>query len=572
MVSNVIFCEAFSLSNFFFSGWLSKLINYSIIFLTLFAFIRIMVANRRLKNERKNHLSFVKIIKEHLIDKNLEAIVDKINNQKITGVSYNRFNSLYSQKTSNVKVDLESIDSVNKSNGLPSYHIPFFISNILISLGLLGTIAGLAMSLSVISDALTVEDIKVLQHSLIDVLSGINTAFSTTIMGISGSVIVIYKLNRSKKLYFNILDEINGYFLTDIRKLFFEEEEKEIDYSELLKQNLKLNNEIAEKLVIASKAVSSQNENLIAFSATLKKSLLEVIEPFKNIKVFQEEILGAISTYKNIASSIGEGSNKIVDKTDLIIQSLTGMVEQLKLQHTDVSTVINKNSELSNDFNKVINKINDTITQLNTSFGSLTKGINEVNKLSVNNMAQLDVSLKNVKEIQVGLLNEFAKNADAYFKQITENVDKNNLEFKQSLENLQATYQKNYDGINDVSVNAITNIQVMVQNNFNVILENYQKLAEENKKAQEEIINKGFTLIITKFEQVLTTLDKKIDDIKINTDNPRIESSNSSKNNSLLVEAINKQEQLLSSINYNIIKMRKNWIVRLWEKLFYKEK
>lgn len=567
MVSNVIFCEAFSLISFFFSGWLSIFINLSIISLTIFAFFRIVYANSKLKNERKNHSEFVKIIKEHLIDKNLESIIEKINNQKIFGVSYNRFNSLYSQKTSNVKVDLESINSVNKSNGLPSYHIPFFISNILISLGLLGTIAGLAMSLSVISGALTVEDIKVLQHSLIDVLSGINTAFSTTIMGISGSVIVIYKLNRSKKLYFNILDEINGYFLTDIRKLFFEEEEKEINYSELLKQNLKLNNEIAEKLVIASKAVSSQNENLIAFSATLKKSLLEVIEPFKNIKVFQEEILGAISTYKNIAASIGDGSTKIVDKTELIVQNLTNMIEQLKLQHSDVSTVINKNSELSNDFNNVINKINDTISLLNTNFDTLSKSMNEVNKLSVNNMAQLDVSLKNVKEVQIALLNDFNKNAESYFKQIAENVDKNNLALQQSLDSLEATYQKNYDSINDVSVNAITNIQVMVQSNFNVILENYQKLAEENKKAQEEIINQGFMLIITKFEQVLNTLDKKIDTIRI--------AENSSKkslgNDSLLIDAISRQEQLLSSINYNIIKMRKNWFVKVWEKLFKKE-
>ncbi len=567
MVDNVIFCEAFSISNFFFSGWLSTSINISIITLTVFGFFRIVFANYKLKAEEKNHLAFVRIIKEHLIDKNLEVVIEKINNQKISGVSYNRFNSLYSQKTSNVKVDLESINSVNKSNGLPSYHIPFFISNILISLGLLGTIAGLAMSLSVISGALTVEDIKVLQHSLIDVLSGINTAFSTTIMGISGSVIVIYKLNRSKKLYFNILDEINGYFLTDIRKLFFEEEEKEINYSELLKQNLKLNNEIAEKLVIASKAVSSQNENLIAFSATLKKSLLEVIEPFKNIKVFQEEILGAISTYKNIAASIGDGSTKIVDKTELIVQNLTNMIEQLKLQHSDVSTVINKNSELSNDFNKVINKINDTITLLNTNFDTLSKSMNEVNKLSVNNMAQLDVSLKNVKEVQIALLNDFNKNAESYFKQIAENVDKNNLAIQQSLNSLEATYQKNYDSINDVSVNAITNIQVMVQSNFNVILENYQKLAEENKKAQEEIINQGFMLIISKFEQVLNTLDKKIDTMRIAENS----SKKSSGNDSLLIDAISRQEQLLSSINYNIIKMRKNWFVKVWEKLFKKE-
>lgn len=572
MVSNVLFCEAFSISNFFFSGLLSKFINSSIIILTVFAFFRIVYANSKLKKEKKNHLAFVEIIKAHLIDKNLENIIEKLNNNKIIGVSYNRFYALYTQKINNVKIDLESINSVNKSNGLPSYYIPFFISNILISFGLLGTIAGLAMSLSVISGALTVEDLKVMQNSLVEVLSGINTAFSTTIMGILGSVIVIYKLNRSKKLYTIVLEEINSFFLTDIRKIFYEEEEKEVNYSELLKQNLKLNNEIADKLVSASKAVSSQNENLIAFSATLKKSLLEVIEPFKNIKVFQEEILGAISTYKNIAESIGDGSTKIVDKTDSIVDRLTNMIEQLKIQHSDVSTVINKNSELSNDFNKVITKIDDTITKLNTSFESLSKGINEVNKLSVNNMAQLDVSLKNVKEIQVGLLNEFAKNAESYFKQITENVEKNDLALKQSLDNFEAAYQKNYDGINEVSVNAITNIQVMVQNNFNVILENYQKLAEENKKTQEEIINKGFTLIISKFEQVLETLDKKIDTIKITEDNKKISSGNDSKNNALLIEAINRQEQLLSSINYNIIRMRKNWFARVWEKLFKKEK
>ena len=184
MVSNVLFCEAFSISNFFFSGLLSKFINSSIIILTVFAFFRIVYANSKLKKEKKNHLAFVEIIKAHLIDKNLENIIEKLNNNKIIGVSYNRFYALYTQKINNVKIDLESINSVNKSNGLPSYYIPFFISNILISFGLLGTIAGLAMSLSVISGALTVEDLKVMQNSLVEVLSGINTAFSTTIMGI----------------------------------------------------------------------------------------------------------------------------------------------------------------------------------------------------------------------------------------------------------------------------------------------------------------------------------------------------------------------------------------------------
>ena len=96
---------------------------------------------------------------------------------------------------------VELINQVNEKIPLPTAHLARNVVGSLILLGLMGTIIGLSVALGEMSSSVDQFELEALKDRLSAILSGMNTAFSTSVTGLVLTVVlVLRKFARSPGL------------------------------------------------------------------------------------------------------------------------------------------------------------------------------------------------------------------------------------------------------------------------------------------------------------------------------------------------------------------------------------
>jgi len=161
------------------------------------------------------------------IDKKYDVLSCLLNNINKSSFSYKRVYQMYESIINHqiFKEHLLDIFSLRSS-------IPKFISSILIMLGLVGTVLGLVISVKEIQPMIwgleNISDFSTVTNMMFSTLSGMETAFSTTIAGLIGTILLSFFIFCLNKYLNHFITEFESFCIEKLSPLFnlIEEEDK----------------------------------------------------------------------------------------------------------------------------------------------------------------------------------------------------------------------------------------------------------------------------------------------------------------------------------------------------------
>lgn len=322
---------------------------------------------------------------------------------------------------------------------------PSLISNYSSTLGVLGTFVGIFIGLLDF-------DVLNIQGSVPALLGGLKTAFVTSIVGMTCSMIV---------------------------KLFYKVDKNEVYSSPEFEQGTEIKKELAYlvELMKDVRRILSDNDTSMKIS-----SLQESMEGgFKDMDISNKslvsEIKGSIeSGVKNLDDSINKFGKVVAE------QSSKELIESIQ--------------KVMDDFNTKINN------QLGESFKELTVSVTQLNEWQKNHVELLksmeDYESKLVGFIQrtIGLMNEFNENCEG-FKKNEEELSESNRKLSELIikvksvgdefENTMPTIEQRMNKAMDCLANLVNEYDQMTKLNIHSLTEGKRTMEENNKRLREDI-------------------------------------------------------------------------------------
>lgn len=530
-------------------------INLIILLLFVIALSRFLKYHLTLKKEKKglDHLRDIISKDESLTKEDLLIVTDKLNNETVV---YKRLRTILELNRDNAELSYEIIEKINEKFPLKISNYAFLISSSLISLGLLGTIIGLSYSLSEIQGAMSFKSITDFKGDLESILAGMNTAFSTTILGLVFTLILLFILTYLRRFYNNLSLETDSYFNTTIAK-FFIKQKSEYNYNSLIKSVTELTNqnkEVAKNFIGATENISDSQNVLIGVFENLRNSIQKIFTAnnIEDLHKYQEQIRLALENNNQISKNLKDSSESIAKKTTENIEKITKLVETIEKQNTIVQNDLDQNrinyskievfvekleelnstykkdrTEIKNNIETISKKIEYLIPQLNNAISGIKKAINEglIQEITKSNQ---EVNQKvSEKILQVtNNINELTNSFGQLNKKIEEGINKvyknTAEEIVKNLDTIQSKYEelfKNNFSNNEENIKGITaSLQV---NNDKIIVDiesNFKNIQEK----QMELINSGYSMLFTSIDKLIK---EKYDELILSKVN------NASKNN-----------------------------------------
>ena len=257
------------------------------------------------------------------------------------------------------------------------------VPGILTGLGILGTFLGLTLGLNHVE--LGTADVNTLKQGIISLLSGISTAFLTSLFGIFFSIFFLFVLNFEldslNKRINEIAEKLNSLF------------------------PVKTSEEILFQVLQESRSQTKELKNFNAtFAAELSKTIEESLKPtfselIKAIRDLTE--IGASEVAKTIVEGAGdkivelrdvleevgkvlrssaeqarETQEKLAESFDDFIDRFSVSLENLEISLSQVTTIVENTKETARFFNDVLGQMNEVSFDLSNTTESL-KNIHE---------------------------------------------------------------------------------------------------------------------------------------------------------------------------------------------------
>lgn len=388
------------------------------------------------------------------------------------------------------------------------------IANAMTGLGILGTFIGLSIGLQ---DFHT-DGAQAITDSIPALLNGIKTAFYTSISGVIISLIFTH-------FYQNDLVE-NRKALDDFYKCFYDNISPDASiyyYDNMLK------NQQEQTAALNALAASIGDELAPRLATEIKNSIVPTMEKLNEMikgsinNTIDEYIKEAVKTQSNTLQGIvDEFMNKLnnslrnqfevlaesiehmcrsqhsyTDEIQIIIESLTGISNNLRELNEDMTGTANVSKEINQTSYELYNQLRAFISIL-SDYQKTTKEAAE--QLS----AQTTESIDNLN-----------KNYDTYF----DNIDLINRSISELVSNIYAFGNKVEEriGVSDTNVeNLINNINTCIDS-MRKIQQNFTKQMQENKEEADKntasYVNeiKSFTDVLLDITGAMKQLPKKID-------------------------------------------------------------
>ncbi|MEK9924994.1 MAG: hypothetical protein VW736_05125 [Alphaproteobacteria bacterium] len=295
-------------------------------------------------------------------------------------------------------------------NGEKLRSIALSLPSLLPAIGLVGTFIGIYLGLVEFNPA----DID---GSLPSLLAGLKVAFTTSILGIIGSLLV----------------KFSTYFYPD---LINEDEISEIEFYKLFRKQNDLTVETNKRLValetqfkdFASSIGDTTIEHLVdaidrvmtdfnkkvetQFGENFKKfneGLISLLKWQENYKNEVEENLKIIREAKEILQlheTTSKNLNQVLDEFSLKTKSITTAIERVDAQHANIEKSLQTFSEVSKQANEVIPTLEKQIQSLTRNLDEELKGVSENLKTLDEEMSSELQKALNVLAANLGALTE----------------------------------------------------------------------------------------------------------------------------------------------------------------------
>jgi len=295
-------------------------------------------------------------------------------------------------------------------NGEKLRSIALSLPSLLPAIGLVGTFIGIYLGLVEFNPA----DID---GSLPSLLAGLKVAFTTSILGIIGSLLV----------------KFSTYFYPD---LINEDEISEIEFYKLFRKQNDLTVETNKRLValetqfkdFASSIGDTTIEHLVdaidrvmtdfnkkvetQFGENFKKfneGLISLLKWQENYKNEVEENLKIIREAKEILQlheTTSKNLNQVLDEFSLKTKSITTAIERVDAQHSNIENSLQTFSEVSKQANEVIPTLEKQIQSLTRNLDEELKGVSENLKTLDEEMSSELQKALNVLAANLGALTE----------------------------------------------------------------------------------------------------------------------------------------------------------------------
>ena len=515
-----IFTDNFSLADF-----ISTIFILIIFLVFLYSVIYFFVI--RIRTIKKNFFHVLEILKNYTtntIVQNFENLNSSLSKDPFIGHFWSKFTETLIRKNEGEIRIYSSVDAdyfFNENNLVFSkinFQLCSAIPGILTGLGILGTFFGLIFGLSHIN--LNTSDVEELKHGIIQLLSGTQISFSTSVWGILFSIIfLIIKnlcLNGLSIKVNELQSKIRELFIYKTPEVFLDDilEENQQQTAELKKFNEDLAINIAEALeekldTRLSPVFEKFSEKLVEFTNLTISHLTEIIkenqQQTSEIQKFNAEIAINIAEAleekleTRLTPFLGEISDKLLGFTNFTSSQLFNVVKESRRQtialekfneELPYSIATSINEELNQSFTPLFEKLSDKIEQF-TSIGTteITKAITSgaetgIEKLNTT-LNEIAEQLQNVglktKEMQNDIIEKFdyfMDNLNKYQENLTSKFNENIERLTLNIENVLITQQEQ---IKKVTIELENKLSGFIEKIKNETLAVTRKMQESTK-------------------------------------------------------------------------------------------
>lgn len=312
-------------------------------------------------------------------------------------------------KTNIKSSELFNRDYIFSGININSKHI-FSASGMLVGLGVLGTFIGLSVGIAGFDSTSS----QTIQSSIDNLLGGMGTAFSTSLLGMLCSSIYIVL----EKTYINRLDNILNHICSFLDEKYY------INEIDMLTNYLSYENEQGNKILLSNTVrdlyIESHKQtgyigslvddlsNAIddKLSRSIKNDVLPLISEFSKTLNDKIDLLKSSmqSPAEDLTSKlVAEISKSINDMTDRFSKDLSGSAKN------DMEKLSSNLSTASNSLNELPNQLATMVSQLNLSFGGIHSTIEDLEnavKKIVENSAGSNFELLEKTNAQYDKMNE----------------------------------------------------------------------------------------------------------------------------------------------------------------------
>lgn len=438
----------------------------------------------------------------------LNEKIDEFSEKSIVKREWKNYrDSLYiKEKTIYETIDAEfffNFDSLYK--GEIRYKVFTYIPQLMVGLGMLGTFYGLSSGLS----GLELGNVDSIQNSVGELLSGVKTAFYTSLFGLAYSILYTILLNfymvEIEKIIFEIRKKIGTITKKIVNQNYIEE------ISKRLEEIKSANNDMATTLNNQIETMGKNlNENIVNFSNNIggnfKNELSNVLD-----KIFNENlVMNLNNSLENISNVFLTNSEKMQEFKSEIVNMIKDLSE-LKLSYMNV---LEETNNLKSEF-----KI--TMENLNNGLSDITESINEVSrkyKETTNELEEIIDTLTNSQNNNIDIL-ESNKEVMEVATTLLEN-SKDMLSAEKVVQELWQSYELTFK---DINLKLVTSLETY-KNNLEVTGIQLREILKENSDEYNTFIKnqtldftneikRGLVNLFTDYDQNLSVVINKFNGV-----------------------------------------------------------
>ncbi|MDX8335213.1 anti-phage ZorAB system protein ZorA [Candidatus Cetobacterium colombiensis] len=386
-----------------------------------------------------------------------------------------------------------------------SYRLFSYIPQILLGAGMLGTFYGLSLGLS----SLDLSTMNSIQDGVGELLSGVKTAFYTSLFGLVFSLLLSF---------------FYGLYFSSIEKMIVKIKNKSIDFISKSPEKNPM-----DKIIDALDGIKSSNNDMAKnlssqigiMSENIKTSISGISESFgadfrENLttsldKIFNENFITNLNLSLNQISEVFlENSKKMVEFKDEVQNSID-QLSGLKDSYVDV---LKETSSLKLEFNETMESINSNLQTISTE----VDGVSEKYKEISSNLGNILESIVTSQDNSIQLLEE-NKNVMKVATTLLEN-SKNILDAEKSVQELWNSYEDTFKEINNNLSENLDTYKISLENTTTklreILKENSNEYNTFIKSQTVDYINemkKGIVMLFTDYDQNLTTAVSKFNGV-----------------------------------------------------------
>lgn len=368
-----------------------------------------------------------------------------------------------------------------------THHTP----SLLTSLGILGTFVGIVIGLLYF-------DTKHIDESIELLLSGLKTAFITSLAGMAASI--AYKLFGATPLFKEnrVTDEIRDVEPKDILRAIVNQEKHLVE----LKKAISSDNEssLTGQIKLLRSDVNDNNrqqqENFEKFSQKLWKNLKEFSEMLS--KSATEQVIQAL---KEVISDFNKNlTEQFGDNFKALDESVKKLVDWQSTYSTQLEHMIKQYSEGV----KAISDIEESVTNINKQTQAIPKTMSnlstliEVNQHQINELERHLGAFKEMKELAVKAIPEMQAHVEKTVENIALSSQKSSDGYNKllsSTEDVQKTFTGSIEKVQSQIEETMTELLQKQVNEMNKSFSAMENQVEKSVEVTGEAVNKHLKMI-----------------------------------------------------------------------------